>query len=252
MIHFASIAQMQNANAYLRNQIEQAKLQQNDYHQQQLMYFNERKMNIERQIQSEKLEFDRYKFEQGKLIQQEQMKAQIEVAQIQADSQEEQVMMKNENDLALAAMNIIGTSIKQSNDLFHIIVSKSLDEKMAQNQHERQKELLKLEAELKIQWAEVEAGLKKRQMKLQQKHDIERSLFEHNARVLEQVLGQKLKELSNKINLMDKFSYEKFEQNIADIVQKVLSMQPEKRLNEYDEEIGRAADKLARSVYSPY
>lgn len=252
MIHFASIAQMQNANAYLRNQIEQVKLQQKNYHHQEFMSFNQRKMDMERQIQSEKLEFDRYKFEQEKLIQQEQMKAQIEVAQIQAGSQEEQVMMKNGNDIALATMNIIGTSIKQSNDLFHMIVSKSLDEKMAQNQHERQKELLKLEAELKIQWIETEAGLKERQIRLQQKHDRERSLFEHNARVLEQVLGQKLKELSNKINLMDKFSYEKFEQNIADIVQEVLSMQPEKRLNEYDEEIGKAADRLARSAYSPY
>ena len=51
MIHFASIAQMQNANAYLRNQISQAKLQQDNYHHQQLMSLNQAKMELDRQMQ---------------------------------------------------------------------------------------------------------------------------------------------------------------------------------------------------------
>lgn len=245
MIHFASIAQMQNANAYLRNQISQAKLQQDNYHHQQLMSLNQAKMELDRQMQSEKMSFERYKFDQTMAAQREQSQSQIAVAEIQADSQWKQTIWQSQSNQTLAFMGMQGKLIEQQNQAIQMMLMRVLDfqlnEQMAQNNHERQKELL-----------DCQYRIREMELKLQQKHDRERSLFEHNARVLEQVLGQKLKELSNKINLMDKFSYEKFEQNIADIVQEVLSMQPEKRLNEYDEEIGKAADKLARSAYSPY
>ena len=72
MIHFASIAQMQNANAYLRNQISQAKLQQDNYHHQQLMSLNQAKMELDRQMQSEKMSLERYKFDQTMSAQRQQ------------------------------------------------------------------------------------------------------------------------------------------------------------------------------------
>lgn len=256
MIHFASIAKMQNANAYLRNQIEQAKLQQNHYHQEQLMAFNQHKIKIESQIQSDKLEFEKYKFEQEKLAQKEQIQAQTKIAEIQAKSQEEQTMMTNGNNIDVATINIIGNLLQQRGQLYHTVILKALEEKLAQRQHERQKELLKLEASLKVEWANAEAHVKEKLMKLEQKLSMKRSVFEHNARLLESVVDSKLKDGSLSILLQDDFSYEKgkFSQFVASMVEQILGAKVQKYFDESEikNEIGKAADKLARSAYSPY
>lgn len=255
MIHFATIAQMQNANAYLHNQIEQAKLAQNAYHQQQMVSIQQERNNIDQQMlflqqnkmendkrmEAEKLSFEHYKFEQTMNAQREQNQSNIAVAEIGRDTELKKTLLQNEGNQTLAFMGMQGKMIEQHNNALQEMLMRMLDfhlgEQMAQNNHEREKELL----ELQERW-------KQKQINLQSRQEKERALFEHNAKILEQVIAKKLQDGS--ISFKDPLSYQKFSEFIEAMISEILGTEVQEYFDESG--IGKAADKLARSVYSPY
>ncbi len=265
MIHFATIAQMQDSNAYLRNQIEQARLLQNERHQREMLSVQQQKNEIDREMlflqqnkiendrrtQAEQLDFDRYKFNQTLNVQQEaqreENKTKIEIANIQADSQLELKTLELQGNKSLERLRILGRLLENHNQSVKEVLITSFNFKLgeisAQNNHERQKELL-----------DYQSRIKETELKLQQKHNSERSLFEHNARLLEIVIDSKLKQKDDSLSILlqDDLSYKtgKFSQFVASMVEQILGAKVQEYFDE--SEIEKAADKLARSVYSPY